>query len=94
MRRLLLQRTHPWPHQDGVGPGIVEGGPHRGAPVVVVVVVAEAVVLAFSLPFALTLAFAAVVGVGGRRGRGRLRTRRFLLRWARRLLLLQRVPSS
>jgi hypothetical protein len=32
-------------------------------------------------PFPLTLVFAAVVGVGGRRGRGHRRTRRFLLWW-------------
>jgi hypothetical protein len=56
---LLLQRTHPWPHQDGAGPGIVEGGPHRGAPAVVVAVVTGAIrviVLAFSLPLPLPLA--------------------------------------
>jgi hypothetical protein len=90
---LLLQRTHPWPHQDGADPGIV-GGPRRGAPVVVVAVVAGAVVLTFHLPLALTLAFTVIVGVGGRRGRSRLRTRRFLLWWAWRQLLLWRAPSS
>jgi hypothetical protein len=64
-----------------VGPGIVEGGPRRGASAVVATVVAgatEVVVLAFPLPLALTLAFATIVGVGGRRGRGR-RTRRWFL---------------
>jgi hypothetical protein len=53
-----------------------------------------AVVLAFPLPRALTLAFAAIVGVGGRRGRGHLRTWRFLRRRAWRQLLLRRAPSS
>jgi hypothetical protein len=88
--RQLLQRTHPWPHRDGVGQGIVEGGPRRGAPTVVAAVVARVIVLYFPLPLALTV----VVGVGGRRGRGCLRTRWFLLRWAQRQLLLWRVPSS
>jgi hypothetical protein len=88
MRRLLLWRTHPWPHRDGAGLGIVEEGPHWGDPAVVVV--AGAVVLAFCR----TLAFAAVVGVGGRRERGRRRTRRFLLWWARRQLQLQRARSK
>jgi hypothetical protein len=49
-RRLLLRRTHPWPHRDDAGPGIVEGGPRRDASVVVAAVVAGAtgaVVLAF-----------------------------------------------
>jgi hypothetical protein len=58
---LLLQRTHPWPHQDGAGPGIVEGGPHRGAPAVVVAVVTGAIrviVLAFSLPLPLAVVVA------------------------------------
>jgi hypothetical protein len=63
MRWLLLWRTHPWPHRDRVGPGIVEGGPRRGAPAVVAAVVAGAIVLALPLPLALTLAFAVVVGV-------------------------------
>jgi hypothetical protein len=97
MHRLLLQRTHPWPHRDSATPGIVEGGPHQGTPTVVAAVVAratEAIVLAFPLPLALTLAFAAVVGVGGRSGRGRLRAWWFLWRWARRQLLLWRAPSS
>jgi hypothetical protein len=70
---LLLRRTHPWPHRDGAGPRIVEGGPHRGAPIVVVVVVARAVgvvVLAFSLPLSLTFAFATIVGIRGKKGRG------------------------
>jgi hypothetical protein len=65
--RLLLRRSHPWPHRCGAGPGIVEGVPHQGAPAVVVIVVAEAtgaVVLAFPLPLALTLAFVVVVGLG------------------------------
>jgi hypothetical protein len=91
--RLLLRRTHPWPHRDDTGPGIVEGGQCRGAPAVVAEAVG-AVVLAFPLPFALTLAFAAVVGVGGRRGRGHLRAWRFLRWWAQRQQLLQRTPSS
>jgi hypothetical protein len=67
MRWLLLRRTHPWPHRDGASLGIVEGGPHRGAPTVVADVVAGvtgAVVLAFTLPLDLTRAFVAVVGVG------------------------------
>jgi hypothetical protein len=80
---LLLQRTHPWPHQDGAGPRIVEGGPRRGAAVVVAGAV-RAVVLAFFLPLALTLAFATIIGGGSRRGRGHRRTQWFLLRWARR----------
>jgi hypothetical protein len=66
-RQLLLQRTHPWPHRDGAGPGIVEGGPSWGTPTIVVAVVAGAtgaIVLALPLPLPLTLAFAAVVGVG------------------------------
>jgi hypothetical protein len=61
--RLLLRRTHPWPHQDGAGPGIVEGGLSRGASAVVAEA-AGAIVLTFPLALALTLAFAAVVGVG------------------------------
>jgi hypothetical protein len=72
-----LRRTHPWPHQDGVGQGIVEGGPRWGAPAVVAVVVAGAtgaIVLTFPFSLALTHAFAAVVGVGRIRGRGHLRT--------------------
>jgi hypothetical protein len=80
---------HPCPHQDGVSPGIVEGGTHRGAPATVAAFVARAtgaVVLTFTLPLALTIAFPAVVG--NRRGRGRLRTQRFMLRWAQRQLLL------
>jgi hypothetical protein len=73
--RLLLRRMPSWPHRDGAGPGIVEGGPRRGAPVVVVGAV-EAVVLAFPLTIALalTLAFVVIVGIGGRTGRGLLRT--------------------
>jgi hypothetical protein len=62
-RRLPLWRTHPWPHRDGAGLKIVEGGPHRGAPAIVAIVVAGAIVLVFPLPVALTLAFAANVGV-------------------------------
>jgi hypothetical protein len=76
-RRLLLRRTHPWPHRDGAGPWIVEGGPCWGAPTVVATAVAGAtgaIVLAFPFPLALVLAFATGVGVGDRRGRGRLRT--------------------
>jgi hypothetical protein len=70
--QLLLWRTHPWPHRDGAGPGIVKGGPRRGAPAVVTAIFTRAtgaVVLTFSLPLplplplVLTLAFAAVVGV-------------------------------
>jgi hypothetical protein len=79
MHRLQLWRTHPSPHQDGPGPRIVEGGPHRGTHTVV----AGVSVLAFPLSLALTLTFVVVVGVGGRMGRGRLRTRWFLLWWAR-----------
>jgi hypothetical protein len=77
--QLLLWRTHPWPHRDGADPGIVEGESCRGAPIVVAIVivgVTRAIVLAF--PLALTLAFVTVVGVGGKRGRGRLRAWRFL----------------
>jgi hypothetical protein len=66
---LLLQRMHPYPHQDGACPGIVEGGPRRGAPTIVAGVTG-AIVIAFPL----ALAFAAVVGVGSRRGRGHQRT--------------------
>jgi hypothetical protein len=58
----LLKRAHPWPHQDGVGLGIVEGGPRQGVDARVVVV--RAVVLTLPLP----LAFAAIVGGGSRRG--------------------------
>jgi hypothetical protein len=96
-RRLLLQRTHPWLHQGGASPGIVEGGPYRGAPAIVTTIVAGttgAVVLDFPLPPALTLAFLAVVGVGDKRGRGHRRTRRFLLWSVRRQLLLWRGPSN
>jgi hypothetical protein len=64
-----LRWTHPWPHRDGVGPRIVEGGPCKGAPAVVV-----GAILVFSLPLAITLTFATVVEVGGTRGSGRLRT--------------------
>jgi hypothetical protein len=74
--QLLLRRTHSWAHRDGVGPGIVEGEPRQGAPTVVATVSARAGVLVFLLSLDLTLAF--VLVVGGRRGRGRLRTRRFL----------------
>jgi hypothetical protein len=73
----LLRRTHPWPHRDGAGLEIVEGGSYWGAPAIVATVIAGAsivVVLTFSLPLILTSV--AVVGVGGRRGRGYLRTRR------------------
>jgi hypothetical protein len=99
MRRLLLQRMHPWPHRDGADLGIVEGGPRWGAHAIVAVVVVgatRAIVLAFplSLALTLTLAFATVVGVRGRRGRGHLRTQRFLLWWVWRQLLLQREPST
>jgi hypothetical protein len=85
MHRLLLWRTHLWPHRDGASPEIVEGGPHRGTPAVVATNIAGAtgaVVLAF--PFPLALAFVIVAGVGDWRGRGRLRTWQFLLWWARR----------
>jgi hypothetical protein len=67
--RLLLRRTHTWPHRDGAGPGIVEAGPRWGAPAVVIVVVAgvtRAVVLVFPLSLAFTLAFFTIVGVRGR----------------------------
>jgi hypothetical protein len=49
----------------------------RGTPIVVAAIgagVAGAGVLAFPLPLVPPLAFVDVVGVGGRRGRGRLRT--------------------
>jgi hypothetical protein len=72
-RRLLLRRTHHWPHRDGASLGIVEGGPHRGAPAIVTTVVARAVgavVLAFPLPCALTLVFATIVVVWGHEGEG------------------------
>jgi hypothetical protein len=82
----------PWPHRDGADPGIVEGGPRRGTPVVARAT--GAVVLVFPLPLPLTLAFTNVVGVGGKRRRGRLRTRWLLLWWAQRQLLLWRAPSS
>jgi hypothetical protein len=65
--RLLLRRTHLWPHRDGAGPGIVEGGSSRGASAVVAAVVvgaAGAVVLAFPLSLTLTLPFGAIVGLG------------------------------
>jgi hypothetical protein len=62
-RRLLLQRTHPWPHRDGAGAGI-GGGPRRGAPAVVAAVVTGDIVLAFPLALALTLAFVAIVREG------------------------------
>jgi hypothetical protein len=97
MRQLWLRRTHPWPHRDGAGLGIIDGGPRWGAPAAVVIVVARtvrAIVPVFPLLLALTLAFATVVGGGGRRGRGRLSTQWFLLWWAQRQLLLWRVPSS
>jgi hypothetical protein len=81
------------PYLDSAGLGIVEGGPHQGAPAVVAEA-ARAVVLVFSLSLALTLVFPAVVGDGGRRGRGRRRTRWFLLWWAWRQLLLWRAPST
>jgi hypothetical protein len=71
--RLLLRRTYHWTHRDGASPGIVEGGPHRGASAIVTAVVARAVgavVLAFSLPCALTLAFATIVVVWGQEGEG------------------------
>jgi hypothetical protein len=61
-------------------PGIVEGGPRRGAPAVVVAIIAR-VGGAVVLTFAHTLTFATVVGVECRRGRGRLRIWWFLLRW-------------
>jgi hypothetical protein len=48
-------------------PGIVEGGPHWGAPAVIAIIVVGAAILVFPLPLALTLAFTAIVGarVGG-----------------------------
>jgi hypothetical protein len=54
MRRLLLRRTHSWPHRDGADPGIVEGGPSRGTSAVVAGAT-SAIVLAF--PFPLPLPF-------------------------------------
>jgi hypothetical protein len=71
--QLLLWRTHPWPHRDGAGPGIVKGGPRRGTPAVVAAIftgATGAIVLTFSLPLplALTLTCAAVVGVGAEGG--------------------------
>jgi hypothetical protein len=82
-RRLVLQRMHPWPHRDGVGPGIVEGEPHQGAPAIVTVVVAIASgIVVLAIPLALTLVVATVIGVGGRTGRGHRRTWQFLLWWA------------
>jgi ABC-type Co2+ transport system permease subunit len=42
---------------------------------------AGAVVLTLPLPLALTLTFVTVVGVGGRKERGHLWTRQFLLWW-------------
>jgi hypothetical protein len=69
MRRLLT-RAHPWPHRDGVGLGIVQGGPCWGVATPTVIVGATTVVaLAFPLALALTLVFVIVVGGGGR-GRG------------------------
>jgi ABC-type Co2+ transport system permease subunit len=52
-----------------------------GAPAIVAGA-AGAVVLSLPLPFALTLTFVTVVGVGGRKERGHLWTRQFLLWWA------------
>jgi hypothetical protein len=71
MRQLLLWRTHPWPHQHGVGPGIIEGGPHRGAPFVVARAV-RAIVLAFLLSLTLPLPLPLLLGVGAG-GRGATR---------------------
>jgi hypothetical protein len=71
MRQLLLWRTHPWPHRHGVGPGIIEGGPHRGAPFVVARAV-RAIVLAFLLPLTLPLPLPPLLGVGAG-GRGATR---------------------
>jgi hypothetical protein len=60
---LLLWRTHSWPHRDGVGPVIVEGGPRRGAPAIVAGAI-RAVVLPFLLPLSLTLALPSLLGLG------------------------------
>jgi hypothetical protein len=62
----LLRRAHPWPHRDGVSPGIVEREPHRGviAPAVVAGA-ARAIALAFPLALALTLILAFVANVRG-----------------------------
>jgi hypothetical protein len=69
MRRLLT-RAHPWSHRDGVGLGIVQGGPCWGVATPTVIVGAATVVaLAFPLALALTLVFVIVVGGEGR-GRG------------------------
>jgi hypothetical protein len=54
---------HPWPHRDGTGPGIVEGGPHRGAPAIVARA-ARAIVLCFPLPLPLLVPLPLLLGVG------------------------------
>jgi hypothetical protein len=94
MCQLLLWRAHPWPHRGGASSEIV-GGPHWGAPAIVVGA-AGVIVLAFPLPLPLPLilAFAAIVEGGGRRGRGYRRTWWFLLWWMRRQELLRSMPSS
>jgi hypothetical protein len=74
--RRLLRRAHPWPHRDGAGTRIVEGGPRRGVAALVVVAGAvRVIVLACPLPLALHPCLCHPFGGGGRRGRGHQRTR-------------------
>jgi hypothetical protein len=52
--RRLLRRAHPWPHRDGAGTRIVEGGPRRGvAALALLLEPSESLIL--SVPFPLPL---------------------------------------
>jgi hypothetical protein len=52
----LRRRVHPWPHEDGASPRVVEGCPRRGAAATTVIDGVVAVVT-LALSFTLTLVF-------------------------------------
>jgi hypothetical protein len=59
----LLRRAHPWPHQDGAGTGIVDGGPRWGvAGLLLLPEPPKPFFLPF--PFHLPLALPPLLGVG------------------------------
>jgi hypothetical protein len=71
MRWLLLRRMHPWPHRDGAGPGIVEGGTHRGALLLSLLLLSEPLeplFLSFPFPLPLPLPLPPLLELGARGG--------------------------